>query len=177
MKELTATVTTGPWARSQAGMLPAMSTWDMTQPPKMVPCALVSAGIGTMRRTGCSSAGSMVLMARFYRWALLLVAMAGAPAIAQTKTYALVAAMGSRFEVVYEVESTGSHLPPFRRSAYAVGQNMLNRLALQGLDQAIVRIEPESRRLFLSTDPGSKGIEHVISELRRMDRAGWDRIL
>ena len=44
-------VTTGPWSRSQAGMLPAMSTCAITQPPKMVPWAFVSAGIGTIRIT------------------------------------------------------------------------------------------------------------------------------
>src|SRR5438477_1209715 len=60
-KEFTATVTTGPCARSHAGMLPAMSTCAMTQPPKMVPCALVSAGIGTMRRTGWRSGAGIVM--------------------------------------------------------------------------------------------------------------------
>src|SRR5688572_20753480 len=97
----------GPFARSQAGMLPAISTCDITQPPKMVPCALVSAGIGTMRRTGISFAGSMVVMARFYRAALAVAAItASLGVIAQDaaapkpKTYALVAAIGSRFEML-----------------------------------------------------------------------------
>jgi hypothetical protein len=36
-------------ARSAAGTLPAKSTCAMTQPPKIVPFALVSAGIGMMR--------------------------------------------------------------------------------------------------------------------------------
>src|SRR6187402_2045781 len=99
MNEFTATVTTGPCARSQAGMLPAMSTCDMTQPPKIVPCALVSAGIGTMRRTGCSSAGSMVVMNRFYRAALGAAAISAglwvgeSHAAAGAKTYALVGAI------------------------------------------------------------------------------------
>src|SRR5579862_6064734 len=62
MKEFTATVTTGPLARCHAGMLPAMSTCDITHPPKIVPCALVSAGIGTMRSTGCSSGSFMIDM-------------------------------------------------------------------------------------------------------------------
>src|SRR5687768_13353372 len=42
-----------------------MSTCAITQPPKMVPCALVSAGIGTMRSTGISFSGSRA-MAAFY---------------------------------------------------------------------------------------------------------------
>src|SRR5579872_389808 len=64
MKEFTATVTTGPFARCHAGMLPAMSTCDITHPPKIVPWAFVSAGIGTMRSTGCSSGSFVTMVAR-----------------------------------------------------------------------------------------------------------------
>ena len=58
----------------------------------------------------------------------------GAPS---PKVYALVGAVGNRVEVVHEVQSTGSNLPPFRREAYAVNNNMVNRLVLQGLDKAV----------------------------------------
>jgi hypothetical protein len=34
----------------------------MTQPPKIVPFALVSAGIGMMRMVGCLSAGSVTML-------------------------------------------------------------------------------------------------------------------
>ena len=43
----TATVTTRPLARSMAAMAPAMSIWLITQPPKMSPAGLVSAGIAS----------------------------------------------------------------------------------------------------------------------------------
>ncbi len=38
-------------------MLPAMSTWDMSQPPKMSPAALVSAGMASTRIAGERSLG------------------------------------------------------------------------------------------------------------------------
>src|SRR5690606_24843243 len=41
----TATVTTRPLTRSMAAMAPAMSIWLITQPPKMSPAGLVSAGM------------------------------------------------------------------------------------------------------------------------------------
>jgi hypothetical protein len=49
-KEFTATVTTRPFARATAGMLPAISTCAITQPPKTSPVILQSAGIGTTRK-------------------------------------------------------------------------------------------------------------------------------
>src|SRR5688572_26961032 len=179
MNEFTATVTTAPCARSHAGMLPAISTCDITQPPKMVPCALVSAGIGTMRRTGISFAGSIVVMRRFYRAALALAAItASLGALAQDaagpkpKTYALVAAIGSRFEMVTARQQTGSHIPAVDREAYLIGGNVLNRLALQGLDQAVSRYESDSKRVYLSMAPARPEIELVIGELGQPDRRG-----
>src|SRR6266704_4292955 len=50
--EFTAIVATRPSARRAASTLPAVSTCDMIQPPKISPCWLASAGIGTTRRTG-----------------------------------------------------------------------------------------------------------------------------
>jgi hypothetical protein len=112
------------------------------------------------------------------RLALVAAAiLAALPALADPRVYALVGAMGSRFEVVHEVESVGSNLPPFRREAYGVKENLLNRLALQGLDSMVQRLQPDSRRILLSTDPGKAGIEHVKAELRKLDRKGWDKIL
>lgn len=93
------------------------------------------------------------------------------------RVYALVAAVGNRFSVVHEEQSVGSHISPYRRATYEVGGNMINRLVLQGLDAAVARAEPESRRVYLSTTPGRGGIEHVVAELAKLDRANWDRIL
>src|ERR1700687_605341 len=47
-----ATVTTRPPARRTATMVPARSIWHSSQPPKMSPCGLVSAGIATARSVG-----------------------------------------------------------------------------------------------------------------------------
>jgi hypothetical protein len=124
----------------------------------------------------------MVVMRRFYRAALAAAAIgaglaAGAQPAAGPKTYALVAAVGNRFEVVSSKQQTGSHLPAWDREAYRIGGNVLNRLALQGLDQAVARYEPESRRVYLSMVPARPEIELVIEELKKVDRVGWDRIM
>src|SRR6267154_2773445 len=58
--EFTAIVATRPRARRAASTLPAMSTCAMIQPPKMSPCWLASAGIGTTRSTGSLFSGSLV---------------------------------------------------------------------------------------------------------------------
>jgi hypothetical protein len=126
----------------------------------------------------------MVVMARFYRAAFAaaaitasLSAVAGEGAAPKPKTYALVAAIGNRFETVTSRQQTGSHIPAFDRAAYRIGGNVLNRLALQGLDQAVSRYEPQSKRIYLSMGPARPEIELVIGELRKLDRVGWDRIM
>jgi hypothetical protein len=123
-------------------------------------------------------------MHRFYRAALAVAAITATfGAIAQDaaaptpKTYALVAAIGSRFEMVTTKQQTGSHIPAVDREAYLIGGNVLNRLALQGLDQAVSRFESDSKRIYLSMAPARPEIELVIGELRKLDRAGWDRIM
>lgn len=120
----------------------------------------------------------MTRIGRFHRAALVVAAIAMSWAVpAEARTYALVAAIGSRFEVVQSKQQTGSHLPAWDRRAYQIGGNVLNRLALQGLDQAVARYEPESKRVYLSLTPARPEIELVIGELRKVDRAGWDRIM
>src|SRR6266704_1872621 len=63
--ELTATVATRPRAWRAASTLPAVSTCDMIQPPKMSPCWFASAGIGTTRRTGSLPSGSDIFLWSF----------------------------------------------------------------------------------------------------------------
>src|SRR5438309_11185686 len=58
--EVTAIVATRPSARRAASTLPAMSTCAMIRPPKMSPCWLASAGMGTTRSTGSLFSGSLV---------------------------------------------------------------------------------------------------------------------
>lgn len=105
---------------------------------------------------------------------------------AKPQVYALLAAIGNRFEVVHEVESVGSHLPPFRRDTFEIPDNILNRLVLQGLDKAVARMAPESRRIYLSTHPKpargrwaseAAALEPILEDLKKLDRAQWHRIL
>src|SRR6266704_3075786 len=63
--EFTATVATRPRAWRAASTLPAVSTCDMIQPPKISPCWLASAGIGTTRRTGSLPSGSDIFLWSF----------------------------------------------------------------------------------------------------------------
>jgi len=52
-----ATVTTRPCERRVATVLPARSIWHSSQPPKMSPCVLVSAGIAMARSAGSEFGG------------------------------------------------------------------------------------------------------------------------
>src|SRR5258708_9082935 len=65
VKGLGATGARRPRARGAASTLPAVSTCDMIQPPKMSPCWLASAGIGTTRRTGSLPSGSDIFLWSF----------------------------------------------------------------------------------------------------------------
>ena len=102
--------------------------------------------------------------------------------------YALVAAVGEQFSVVSEVQSTGSHLSPYRRRTIEV-PNILNRLALHGLDKAIANMDPDSKRIYMALPaaqmagvaPSARegvAISKIVSELEKMSqRLEWDRIV
>jgi len=108
---------------------------------------------------------------------------------AKPRTYALVAAIGEHFDQVHEVQSTGSHLSPFRHKASTVPNNALNRLALHSLDKAIASIDPSSTRIYLTLPPAqmdgvppwqrdSVAIASVVAALDKYpQRSEWDRIL
>jgi hypothetical protein len=119
--------------------------------------------------------------------ALGAVAAQGDPP-AKGKVYALVAAMGNRFMATHEVQRTGSHLPPFRHTGLEAPDNVLNRLVLAGLEEAVAKVEPSSTRTHLAvsvrrprTDTTAMDVaalEAVLEQLRdRPDRAAWDRII
>jgi hypothetical protein len=105
------------------------------------------------------------------------------------RVYALVAAVGEQFSVVYEVQSIGSHLSPYRRSTTEVPNNILNRLALHGLDKAIANIDPDSTRIYMAfsaaqmagvapSERESVAISTIVAELEKMpQRLEWDRIV
>jgi hypothetical protein len=108
---------------------------------------------------------------------------------ATPKAIALVAAIGDRFSVIYEVEGKGSHLEPFRRSVIEAPDDLLNRIALQTLDREVARARPDDKRIYLSLPAApvyrvapalreSHAIAKVIAELEKMpQRLEWDRIL
>ena len=105
------------------------------------------------------------------------------------KVYALVAAVGEEFSIVHEVQSTGTHLSPYRRTRNDVPNDLLNRLALHGLDAAIARVDPGAKRIYLALAAApmdrvappqreSVAIGNIVSALERMpERLEWDRIV
>lgn len=114
----------------------------------------------------------------------------GAPGdTARPKTYALIAAVGEDFTTATEVQSTGTHLSTYRRSTNKVSNNILNRLALGGLDTAIAKIDPEGKRIYLSLsapsmvgvaprDRGSVAAAQVMAALESIpERTEWDRVV
>ncbi len=107
----------------------------------------------------------------------------------QPRVYALIAAVGEEFTVVSDVMSTGSHLSNYRRRTSEVQNNILNRIALHGLDSAIAKIDPASKRIYMSlaaarmdgVAPSKRdevAIGAVVAELEKMpERAQWERIV
>lgn len=108
---------------------------------------------------------------------------------AHPRTYALVAAVGDEISVVSEGSRTGTHLSPFHRTSVDVPNNLLNRLVLNMMDAAIAKLDPESKRTYLTLTPGqlngvqptkreAVAMEKVVAELQRMpQRADWDWIV
>src|SRR5580692_10936860 len=61
-----ATVTTRPFARRVAAALPARSICDISQPPKISPCGLVSIGIAMAQSVGLILGGASVWVVRSF---------------------------------------------------------------------------------------------------------------
>jgi hypothetical protein len=133
----------------------------------------------------------MIEVSTVARALLLAPTVAASLAVAQVpverpKTYALLSAMGNQFTVVHEEQSTGSHIPPYRSQSYLIGENVLNRITLNGLDRAVARMDPNGKRIYLSTNPSrargryaseEAALDPVLAELKKLDRAKWDRIV
>jgi hypothetical protein len=104
------------------------------------------------------------------------------------RVYALLAAFGDQFSVVTEGFRTGTHLSPYKRRTSQVSDNALDRLALHSLDQAIAKIDPASKRVYLTLPAASMAgsapseresvaigqIAHALEEMP--ERLEWDRI-
>ena len=111
------------------------------------------------------------------------------PVVTKPRVYALIAAVGDQVTEVYEAQSTGTHLSPFRRSKSNVADNLLNRVVLHSLDLAMSNIDPQSQRIYMSLSsaqldgvPISKqagaALGLIVAELAKMpDRSNWDRIV
>ncbi|HVP89471.1 MAG TPA: hypothetical protein VMU79_15485 [Casimicrobiaceae bacterium] len=126
----------------------------------------------------------------------LLTVTSGARAFAQAaatpakpKVYALLAAIGEDFTLVTEVSRTGTHLSPYRRHTEKVAGDVLNRMALYSLDQAITKIDPASARVYMTMPAASMqgvapsqraavAMAKIVSDLEQMpQRLQWDRIV
>lgn len=105
------------------------------------------------------------------------------------KPYVLVAAVGQRFTSVIEVKRTGSNLPPYRRNLIDAPDQVLNRIVLQGLDQSVATVSPQTPRMLLSVslpvadygDPAQlerDAIDFVVTSLRAMPRReDWGKVV
>jgi hypothetical protein len=109
---------------------------------------------------------------------------------AKPKVYALIAAIGEEFTTVSEYrQQVGTHIAPYRRTTDNVPDNLLNRLALHGLDKAIAAIDPSSTRIYMSLPAAqvdrvtpakrdSAALSAVTAELAKVpQRLEWDRIV
>jgi hypothetical protein len=115
----------------------------------------------------------------------------GAPPVtpAKPKVYALLAAIGEDFALVTEVSRTGTHLSPYRRQTEKVAGDVLNRMALYSLDQAVAKIDSASTRIYMTLPAASMqgvapsqraavAMAKIVAELEKLpQRAEWDRIV
>jgi len=119
--------------------------------------------------------------------ALVIASFAFGASAQDRKSYALVAAMGDTFMATHEVRQTGSHLTPYRYSGIHAPDNILNRLVLAGLDGAIAKMEPTSKRMHLAvaiprTRTNSARDDDALTAVQvqlreRPERGTWDRIV
>ena len=132
-------------------------------------------------------------MRRLALVASLMLACAGACAAAAPepphRVFALVAAMGDWLSAVHEVQSTGSHLAPYRRRALRMPDDGINKLVLGSLDAAVKSVEPSSDRVYLSvrvpkeaqdrpSSLDSAAFAFAVGILRKMpERERWSRII
>jgi hypothetical protein len=90
---------------------------------------------------------------------------------------------------VSEVSTTGTHLSRYWRRTSEVSNNVLNRIALSSLDNAVAKIDPARKRIYMALPAGQMdgvapskregiAIGGIITALEKMpERAEWDRIV
>lgn len=101
----------------------------------------------------------------------------------------LVAAVGERFTAIEEMQSTGTHLPPYRKRILEAPGHALNLLVLQSLDDVIGRLSPGRPRILLSASipaevasdaPGAEraALASVVTALSSQPgRERWGKLL
>ena len=121
--------------------------------------------------------------------AFLLCLLSTAAFGAETRTYVLVAAMGDIFNAGHEVQRTGSHLAPYRNRPIDAPENILNKLALASLDEAVARMDPAGQRIRFSVTLSKEiqlrpvtleeaAFHKAVEALREMPgREAWHRIV
>jgi len=115
-----------------------------------------------------------------------------APKWDKPKTYMVIAAVGEQFTVMFRVSSValGTNIKPnFRRRSVTVRNNVLNRFVLRSMDEAIAKVDPTSKRLFMTlrakdmdaVKPQERervAIDEIVADLKGMpEREDWDRIV
>jgi len=97
--------------------------------------------------------------------------------------------MGHWLSAVHEVQSTGSHLAPYRRRALRMPDDGINKLVLGSLDAAVKSVEPSSDRIYLSvrvpkeaqdrpSSLDSEAFAFAVEVLRKMPgRDRWSRVV
>jgi hypothetical protein len=105
------------------------------------------------------------------------------------RTYALVGAMGQQLSVVFQTRTVGSHLPPYVRDSVQTTGNILDRMALRWLDEAVAKTDPKSQRVYLALSGNEvdslptygredAAIAKVVEQLSgHQDRQDWYRIV
>lgn len=115
---------------------------------------------------------------------------AAAASADKPKTFALVAAVGDRFQYVRQKETVGSNLEPYIRRNLQVPDNTLNYAVLRGLDRAVAADYPDSERIFLAirADASMDAVlpqDREAATMRRVmelleknpSRKDWDQII
>jgi hypothetical protein len=109
-----------------------------------------------------------------------------APA-SKPRVYALLVAIGEQFTTVTEVFRTGTHISPYVRRTSQT--DVLNRLALHSLDEAVARADPTSTRIYMAlpapavdrvapSEREATAIAEIKQALEGMpQRSQWDRIV
>jgi hypothetical protein len=121
------------------------------------------------------------------RMLFAMLALAAFPCQGADRTYALVSAMGDQLMGTYETRRTGSRLPAYSNTAIDAG-NLLNKIVLVGLEEAVAKLEPSSRRVHFAvnlrrgrthtTSLDAEALEAALGYMSEMrDRGSWDRLI